>query len=263
MNEVTQAKVVESLRTVGIGAGDGVITHAAIQFLGRPVGGVGIYWDAFREVLGPEGTLVVPTFNFGFCRGLAFDRESTPSEKMGVFAEHVRKLPVARRSSHPMQSVAAIGRYAEDLAGRDTASAFDPGSAFDRMLELDFTMVLLGASIQSVSMVHYCEQKQTVPYRFWKEFSGMVRCGGQQRQATYRMYARDLDLDPKIDQVPIQRALEAMGAWKETRLNYGTVAACRLRDFVAVTLNLLTKDPWSLVGNLPEVQQRAQDLRTE
>jgi aminoglycoside N3'-acetyltransferase len=263
MNEVTQAKVVESLRTVGIGAGDGVITHAAIQFLGRPVGGVGIYWDAFREVLGPEGTLVVPTFNFGFCRGLAFDRESTPSEKMGVFAEHVRKLPVARRSSHPMQSVAAIGRYAEDLAGRDTASAFDPGSAFDRMLELDFTMVLLGASIQSVSMVHYCEQKQTVPYRFWKEFSGMVRCGGQQRQATYRMYARDLDLDPKIDQVPIQRALEAMGAWKETRLNYGTVAACRLRDFVAVTLNLLTKDPWSLVGNLPEVQQRVQDLRRE
>jgi aminoglycoside N3'-acetyltransferase len=112
-------------------------------------------------------------------------------------------------------------------------------------------------------MVHYCEQKQTVTYRFWKEFSGMVRCGGQQRQATYRMYARDLDLDPKIDQVPIQRALEAMGALKETRLNYGTVAACRLRDFVAVTLNLLTKDPWSLVGNLPEVQQRVQDLRRE
>ena len=263
MNEVTRLQIVESLRAVGIQRGDGMIVHAAIQFLGRPVGGVGIYWDAFREALGPEGTLVVPTFNFGFCRGLSFDPESTPSEKMGVFAEHVRKLPVARRSSHPMQSVAAIGRYAEDLAGRDTPSAFDPGSGFDRMLELDFGMVLLGASIQTVSMVHYCEQKVGVPYRYWKDFRGIVGSGGQKREATYRMFARDLDLDPRIDQVPIQRALEAMGAWKETRLNYGTVAACRLRDFVAATTALLSNDPWSLVGNRAEVQQRAQALRSE
>ena len=162
-----------------------------------------------------------------------------------------------------MQSVAAIGRYAGDLAGRDTASAFAPGSAFDRMLELDFGMVLLGASIQTVSMVHYCEQKQAVPYRYWRDFSGIVGSGGQKREATYRMFARDLDLDPRIDQVPIQRALEAMGAWKETRLNYGTVAACRLRDFVAATTALLSNDPWSLVGNRAEVQQRAQALRSE
>jgi aminoglycoside 3-N-acetyltransferase len=260
MNEVTRTQVVDCLRTVGVQPGDGVMVHAAIQFLGRPVGGVGIYWDAFREVLGPEGTLVVPTFNFGFCRGLTFDRESTPSEKMGVFAEHVRRLPVARRSPHPMQSVAAIGRYAGDLAARDTASAFDDGSAFDRMVDLDFKMILLGASIQTASMVHYCEQKHTVPYRYWKDFTGTVSRGGQRQQASYRMYARDLDLDPRIDQVPIQRALEVMGAWKETRLNYGTVAACRLRDFVAATTTLLSKDPWSLVGNLAEVQQRAQAL---
>jgi aminoglycoside 3-N-acetyltransferase len=263
MNEVTRDQIVESLQAVGIRPGDGVIVHAAIQFLGRPVGGVGIYWDAFRQALGPEGTLVVPTFNFGFCRGLEFDRETTVSEKMGVFAEYIRKFPEAQRTVHPMQSVAAVGRHASDLAGRDTPSAFEPGSAFDRMHELDFQMVLLGASIQTVSMVHYCEQKQTVPYRYWKDFSGGVRAGGRRREATYRMYVRDLDLDPRIDQMPIQRALRATGAWQETRLNYGTVAACRLQDFVAATLALLSKDPWSLVGNLAEVQKRAQALRKD
>ena len=261
MNEVTRDLVAESLRRVGIGPGDGVLVHAAIQYLGRPVGGVGLYWEAFQEVLGETGTVAVPTFDFGFARGIPFDRANTPSEKMGVFAEYLRGLPEARRSPHPLQSVTAVGRHAEDLAGRDTPSAFDKASAFDRMLDLDFTMVLLGASIQVASIVHYSEQKQRVPYRHWKDFRGMVIENGVTKDAVYRMYARDLDLDPRMDFAPVQKRLELDGLWVETKLNYGAVGACALKDVEAAAEALLGEDPWALVGNRAEVRQRAQASR--
>ncbi len=121
-----------------------------------------------------QGTLVVPTFNFSFARGESYDPKVTPCEGMGAFSEYIRQHPKALRTPHPMQSLAIIGHSAEDLSGRDTASAFDPGSAFERMLELDFRLLLLGADIQAVSMVHYSEQRAAVPYRYWKDFTGKI-----------------------------------------------------------------------------------------
>ena len=99
----------------------GLLVHSAVQFLGRPVGGLRMYLEAIQEVIGAEGTLVVPTFNFGFAQGERYDPADTPSQGMGAFSEFVRQLPEARRTSHPLQSVAVVGRYAADLANRDTA----------------------------------------------------------------------------------------------------------------------------------------------
>ncbi len=249
MLEVTQAQIAGALRAVGLEAGDGVLVHSALHFLGRPAGGVEAYLAAFQEVLGPQGTLVVPAFNFGFARGERFDPQETPSDGMGVFAEYVRHSPGACRSPHPLQSVAALGKFAPDLCARDTLCAFDPGSPFERMLELDFKLMLLGASMQSASMVHYCEQRAAVPYRYWKEFSGPCRVGDRWETRTYRMFVRDLALDPQLALQPIQAALEARGAWRSQPLNYGRVGACGLADFVAATTALLRADPWALVGN--------------
>lgn len=260
MKEVTLEQVVDSLKAVGIGRGDGVLVHSAIQYFGRPVGGVQMYWKAFEAVLGPEGTLAVPTFNFGFARGEPFDARHTPSERMGLLAEYIRCLPNARRSPHPLQSLAVVGRWAADIAGRDTPSAFDPGSGFERMLELDFLMVLLGASIQVASIVHYSEQKAQVPYRYWKTFQGTVVRDGVAVATEYRMFARDLALDPQNDFRPVQSWLEGRGLWRQARLNYGHVAACRLRDVVAAADDLLAHNPWALVKDGERMRRLAAEM---
>jgi aminoglycoside 3-N-acetyltransferase len=257
MQDVTLAQVVESLTAVGIRAGDGVLVHAAIQYLGKPVGGVDMYRQAFDKVLGPDGTLAVPTFTFVFARGQVYDPGNTPSEQMGVFAEHIRALPNAVRSPHPLQSVAVIGRHAAEIASRDTSSAFDPGSSFEGMLDLDFTMVLLGASIRVASIVHYSEQKAKVSYRVWKTFNGPIIRAGVAEPATCRMFARDLVLDPRNDFTPVQVLLESRGLWRQVKLNYGTVAACRLREVVAAADDLLKEDPWALVKDGGARRQRA------
>jgi aminoglycoside 3-N-acetyltransferase len=253
MLKTTREQVISCLESAGLKNGDGVMVHSALQFLGIPEGGMGIYYDALCNVIGigsGTGTLVVPTFNFGFAQGLVFDQATTPAEEMGVFPEYVRQQPGVLRSPHPMQSVAVAGFYANDLTGRDTASAFEPGSVFDRMLELDFKLLLLGADVRFTSMIHYAEQWMKVPYRYWKEFTGEVRLTGQRPEVrTYRMFARDLAMDPDVSSLPVQKGLEARGEWTCVQLNYGKVALCRFRDFVSVAKELISNDPWVLVKN--------------
>ncbi len=262
MLEVTQEQVTAALETLGVEAGDGLLVHSAIQFLGRPAGGLGMYLEALKDVLGPEGTLAVPAFNFGFARGEPFDPQSTPSQGMGVFSEYVRQHPEAQRTPHPMQSLAVIGHHAADLVGRDTASAFDPGSPFERIFVLDFKLLLLGADIQATAMLHYCEQRAQVPYRYWKDFQGQVRTPKGWETKTYRMFVRDLEVDPHLDLHPIQDYLQARNQWFAVHLNYGWISLCHLTDFVRALDEFLVTDPWSLVSNREEAFKRYHELDT-
>jgi aminoglycoside 3-N-acetyltransferase len=265
VREVSLEQVQACLDFLGIRPGMGLLVHSAIQFLGRPVGGPGLYFQALQHALdlprvgrpAGRGTLAVPTFNFAFARGEPYLPEETPSSGMGVFSEYVRQIAGTRRTPHPMQSLAVIGRYASDLAGRDTLSAFDPGSAFERLVELDFGLLLLGADIQAVSIVHYSEQRAEVPYRFWKDFPGQVlRPDGSWQRCSYRMFVRDLEVNPQLDLRPVQVALNSRGQWYSTPLNYGRIAFCQLADFVTAADQLLADDPWALVGNRQEARMR-------
>ena len=249
MREVTQEQVAGCLKSLGVEEGDGLLVHSAVQFLGRPTGGLGMYLDAIQAVIGPRGTVVVPTFNFAFTCGKPYDPLHTPSAGMGAFSEYVRQHPQACRTMHPMQSVAVVGFHAEDLASRDTLSAFDPGSAFERMLELDFKLLLLGADSRAVSMFHYCEQLAEVPYRYWKDFTGNVQTTQGWQTRTYRLFVRYLDPQPQLTLDPVVADMQARREWVSCPLNYGQVTVCRLKDFVAVAGRLLAEDPWCVVTN--------------
>jgi aminoglycoside N3'-acetyltransferase len=258
MLEVDSQQVIAVLLALNLQAGDSLLVHSAIQYLGRPVGGVAMYLEALQTVIGPHGNIAVPAFNFAFARGEVDARRwlplETPSQGMGAFSEYVRQQPEARRSLHPMQSLAVIGPSAADLAERDTLSAFDHGSAFERLLELDFKLLLLGANVQAVAMIHYSEQRAGVPYRTWKDFQGQVHTGTGWETRTYRMFARDLQADPRLDLRPLQTELQARGEWAEIPLNYGQVSTCRLCDFVAAADRLLAADPWAFVINREEIK---------
>jgi aminoglycoside 3-N-acetyltransferase len=247
--EVSLQQVTACLQAIHIQPGDGLLAHSAIQFLGRPTGGVGMYLQAIQNVIGPQGTIAVPTFNFSFARGERYDPQTTPSQSMGVFSEYVRQQPDARRTTHPTQSLAVLGRYAAELAQLDAPGAFDKDSAFERMLQLDFKLLLLGADIQYTAMVHYSEQRAHVPYRYWKSFIGEILTPQGWQTRTYRMFVRDMSIDPHLVLQPIQELLEQRAQWKAVQFNHGQIAACRLADFVAATDDLLSNDPWALIQN--------------
>jgi aminoglycoside 3-N-acetyltransferase len=265
MLTINSQQLIQALNQLGLRAGQGVLVHSALQYLGTPQGGLQLYLESLFDILGiidshhqknpppddSQGTIVVPAFNFGFASGEPYDPNNSPSQGMGVFSELVRRQPAARRTPHPMQSFCILGHHADELASIDTPSAFDPGSAFERMLELDFDLLLLGANVQAISALHYSEQRFAVPYRYWKEFSGQVKTKTGWKTRTYKMFVRDLSLDPQLTLYPVQALLEERQQWQSIPLNYGQIARCRMVDFIAAVDQFLCHNPWSLVTNPP------------
>src|SRR5689334_24902481 len=107
--KVTPEALREGLRAVGLERGQTVYVASSLAALGLMANPVEETLSALRAVLGPEGTLVMPAFNFDFCNGLAFDRERSPS-RTGILSEAFRQLPGTRRTwAPPYHSVAAAG----------------------------------------------------------------------------------------------------------------------------------------------------------
>jgi aminoglycoside 3-N-acetyltransferase len=121
------------------------------------------------------------------------------------------------------------------------------------MLALDFKILLLGADIDAISMIHYSEQRFNVPYRYWKDFTGRVKTPGGWEERTYRMYVRDMALDPKLTLHPVRAYLIEHDQYHSVPLNYGDVSLVQMRHFVPAVDYFLAKNPYSLMLNRPDM----------
>lgn len=157
---------------------------------------VNILLDNFQKAIGEEGTLLIPTYNWGFCQGKAFDYKKTPS-KTGAIGNVALRRKDFTRTKHPIYSFAVWGKDAIKLAEMDNIESFGPDSPFAYLEQVDAKNVFIGASLRnSFTYIHYIEQKLKAPYRFSKVFrSHYIDQDKVDTVRDYSMYVRDLDLD--------------------------------------------------------------------
>jgi aminoglycoside 3-N-acetyltransferase len=228
----SEAQLAACLKTLGVAKGDCLFIHAALKSLGkftpqREGDAFGALLAVLLDAVGQDGTVVVPTFNFGFCQGQPFDRQNTPGEGMGAFSEFIRRHPSALRSRHPFQCVAAIGRLAAEIADARGRSAFAPGGAFDLMLHRKCKILFFGVYFVE-TFVHVAEERADVPYRFWKTFTADYIDAGVSNRIAVDFFARKLDLvpEPAIDNHKLGRLLREKGIISSTSLGSGEVSIC-------------------------------------
>ncbi len=144
--------------------------------------------DTLLELRVP--TLVVPTFTFSFCNGVAYNVQQSRS-KMGVFNEYVRRLPETERSVDPLMSCAALG--ADKSIVRDLGhNSIGEGCTFDKIHAAKtgrFLFLGVGAA-KCMTYTHYVEEREHVPYRYDRPFSGTIVDGEREYQDTYNLYVR-------------------------------------------------------------------------
>lgn len=167
---------------------------------------VNILLDNFQEAIGEEGTLLVPTYNWGFCQGKAFDYKKTPS-KTGAIGNAALRRKDFTRTKHPIYSFAVWGKDAVKLAAMDNIESFGPDSPFAYLEQVNAKNVFIGASLRnSFTYIHYIEQQLGAKYRYSKKFkSHYIDQNKVDTVKEYAMYVRDLDLgvvcapDPFVD----------------------------------------------------------------
>jgi len=166
-SDITITDIIKGLRDAGIKKGDVVLVHSAMRTFGKVQGGAGTIIDAFLEVIGSEGTLVMPTFTFihEAEKDPVIDPQNDKSE-MGAISEALRLHPRALRSVAFRHSFAALGRRAEVITRVDPKlSPFDLRSSFGIMLALNAKVLLMGVTYASSTSHHFAEWVCDVPYR--------------------------------------------------------------------------------------------------
>jgi aminoglycoside N3'-acetyltransferase len=249
MKTYALSDVESALKACGIAPGDVIFVHSSLFSLGRMTEAdpVGRLVNGFVQYLGPKGTLGVPTFNFDFCSGQAYNRQETPSKMMGAFNEAVRLDVRSRRSPHPLQSTAFIGPLAGELTAQDPASGYGPGSPFALLLAMNAKLVLFGCGFTAASFIHYVEESCQVPYRYWKEFSGSYTDQGMTRQATYKMYVRRLDMNTEFNLEQIEGWLFEAGQLRKAPVGGEFIRVCRFKDYFATVQARILKNPMVLL----------------
>lgn len=203
---LTAQSLAEALRSQGMGAGQTVILHMAMSKLNWVVGGAQAVIMALLDVLGPDGTLMMPThttYNTDPAEWQyppvpeswwqpirdhtpAYDPKTSPTRIMGAVPELFRNWPGVLRSSHPVTSFAAIGPNAYKLVDNHVLEE-DTGerSPVGRLYELDGYVLLLGVEHWNNTSLHLAEVRADYPGKRFITSGCSMLVDGQQQWVAY------------------------------------------------------------------------------
>ncbi|MEA2554474.1 MAG: aminoglycoside 3-N-acetyltransferase [Fimbriimonadaceae bacterium] len=251
MSVVTADDIGSSFRAAGVGAGDTLCLHSdaivlAQMAIGTPQERADSFINALEDLLGPEGTLVVPTFTYSFTEGKPYDPSMSPS-KVGVLTEMFRVRQNVLRTRDPIFSFAVSGSKAREYASASVEESFGDKSAFALLQRDNAWIACLGCALDRVTFVHRVEQIAGVDYRYPKVFSGEVIENGRQTELKTTYLVRDLERATQTDLRLLQSKLIAEGKLNLKPVGRIALLTVRAQDFLASALELLKTNPSGLI----------------
>jgi len=193
--EINGDDFTKAFKEMGVAKDDVLFVHSDVSvfgFLGRKDRDylLSSLVDAVKAAV-PQGTIIMPTFSYSFCKEEVYDIEETKST-VGALTEFFRGLSDVQRTRHPIFSVGVWGKDKEYFldVGKDS---FDKDSIFGKIHGKKAKIVFLGAPFQSCTFIHYIEQMHGVPYRFIKTFKGTIKDKGKTCEDKCTYLVRYLD----------------------------------------------------------------------
>lgn len=251
---ITQASLHEVFDNLGLVIGDSIYVSASLGAFGFTPSAEKLILDTLRERVGPEGNIIMPSFNWDITNGKAFDVNSS-SVDMGKLSEYFRIQKNVKRTFYPpFSSVLVEGPLAEDFINLRPLSAYGKNSPFDYLVNLGAKHLLIGVGWNAgVAHFHWLEEKYEVPYRHWKRFYGAIKNDSNVSDEEFFLYVRNAknSFVPNADQLGLD--FEATGLVKT-----GTKGLCKFRcfnltDFDKFMSPLFEANPWIMAP--PEIQQ--------
>ncbi len=177
--------------------------------------------DSFIDVIGSEGTLLLPSYNWDFCSGLPFDYCKTLS-KTGVLANEAMKRADFKRTLHPLYSHVVWGKDKDYLCSLDYIDSFGKDSIFAYLCENNAKNIGIDVDLDGCyTTIYYFEQKYNVPYRYKKYFkSTYIDKNGISSRKTYSMNVRYMELDSKFSSKEMYEYLKQNKAVDEYHINH-------------------------------------------
>ena len=177
---ITKEVLINKFSHLGIKLGDTLLVHTSLSSLGYVVGGSEALFLALRDVIGNEGTIVVPSQTVEISDPASWQYPPVPQEwhdvirdaipaysknlsyskAMGAFSQFIGILPDSIRSNHPMYSFTAIGEKASEIIGQNSFDfPFGDESSLGRMYSIGAKVLMIGTDFETNTSLHLAENR--------------------------------------------------------------------------------------------------------
>lgn len=193
--------------------------------------------------LGPEGTLLTPTFSYGYARdGRPYHHETSPSET-GPFTEYVRTRPGAIRSLHPLNSISGVGRHAAAILENVGKAGYGAMSPFARLTGYRTKFLCLGSPVGlALTYAHHLEHMYGVNHMYHKAYTTPVYRKGEPVPGPWLCFVRYLGVGIEARIGRLEERLREQGLLKEARHAGHPMQCMAAADVDAVGYGMLRED---------------------
>lgn len=194
--------------------------------------------DGLVKTVGEDGTIVFPTYNWDFCKNIAFDYFKTPS-KTGYLSSLALLRKDFKRTKHAIYSFAVYGKYQQELCELNNESSFGGDSPFAFFKEHNTVNFMIDVGLdECFTFVHYVqEQSGDTSNRYLKSFNGeYIDENGETTQRTYSMFVRKLELNVINKSSPIEGDLLKNKAISYIKINSSNIKRLELNKCYDVIL---------------------------
>ena len=224
-----------------------MLVHSSLSSFGRVEGGAATVAQALLDSVAPNGTVIVPTFNYG---SLPFDPATTQS-LTGAISDAFWRLPGAVRSRHPTHAFAAVGPLAQEMmADHHNMDPLGHTSPLGRLARRDGWVLLIGCDHRANSLIHTAEESMKVPYVGRTRTAAILR-GNEVTEVTVRRPGCSNGFNVVGD------TMRQMGSVRETTVGRSAFQLMRSGDVMAVASGMLARDPAALLCHLPDCDRCA------
>jgi aminoglycoside 3-N-acetyltransferase len=230
---IPHRELTRQLLGLGVKPSGVLLVHTSFSRVAPIEGGPHGLIAALRNVVGPEGTLVMPSMSDDDDH--PFNREKTACLGMGVVADSFWRLPGVLRSNSP-HAFAAVGPKAADITAEHPLHvAHGLNSPVGRVYEVDGQILLLGVGHDADTTIHLAETMAAVRYRRSKYLT--VLTGGQPARYDYDEIDHCCQNFNLLDQW-----LEAAQRQRRGIVGHAEARLTRSRDIVEIALDRLREN---------------------
>lgn len=179
----THSRLMTDFATLGVRAGQTIMLHASVKAVGPVMGGPNVILQALLDSISTDGTLMmyagwqdIPDFVHELPpEAQALYRAEHPPfdpatahavRENSVLAEFLRTWPGAQRSLNPEASMVAVGARAGWLTQDHPLDyGYGPGSPLAKLAEAGGHVLLLGAPLDTITLLHYAENRARMRHK--------------------------------------------------------------------------------------------------
>ena len=196
---------------------------------------INIFLDTIAAKVGKSGTILIPAFNWDFCKGKTFHYNRTPS-MTGALGNAALRRDDFVRTKHPIYSFCVWGSDRELLFEIDPENSFGEGTVFEYLIERSAKALVIDLpSMEGISVNHHVEQMVGVPYRYHKTFTaGYIDWNQEEKVKKYSMYVRNYDYGAEEFLNPMNHLLECLNISDTTIINDIPFRVVRLKEMAQI-----------------------------